>query len=189
MTNETKKINERQRKTLEEISQQVEMALQSENTPEAVKECLKTIIIEAATESDLPLSDFSLVRAALPNIIENLPQDYGRGVLHSIHAIILHNTDAFQRFYDQRLDEAGSEKECNLELADELAEFIGKGIYPMDVWQFVVDTLETMAKRNGLGFNDYDYVKTVAPLLLERNENNREAVVCMLEAVKRKRGC
>ncbi len=44
-----------------------------------------------------------------------------------------------------------------------------------------------MAKRNVLGFNDYDYVKAVAPLLLERNENNREGIVCILQAVKQKR--
>ncbi len=57
----------------------------------------------------------------------------------------------------------------------------------MDVWQFVVNTLETMAKRNVLGFNDYDYVKAVAPLLLKRNENNREGIICILQAVKQKR--
>ncbi len=94
----------RQQNTLRQISQQVEMALQSDNTPEAVKDCLKTIIIEASGEAGMTLADFSLVRAALPNIIENLNFEYGRGVLHSIHAIIQFETDAFQKFYDEGLD-------------------------------------------------------------------------------------
>jgi hypothetical protein len=98
-------INERQRRSLNQISHQVEMAFASENVSDDVKECLKTIIIEASNESDFPLSDFSLVRAALPNIIENLNFEYGRGVIHAIHAIIQFNTDAFQKFYDDRLDQ------------------------------------------------------------------------------------
>ncbi len=106
-TNATKtatKYNEASRRTLEQISQQVEMALTSENVSDDVKECLKTIIIEASTEADMYLSDFSLVRAALPNIIEKLNFEYGRGVLHSIHAIIQFNTDAFKKFYEDGLD-------------------------------------------------------------------------------------
>ncbi len=107
-TNATKtaKIVERnQRRTLEQISQQVEMAFASENTSDDVKECLKTIIIDASIQADMCLNDFSLVRAALPNIIEKLGDDYGRGFLHAIHAIVQYNTDAFQKFYDDRLDE------------------------------------------------------------------------------------
>jgi flagellar biosynthesis/type III secretory pathway protein FliH len=100
----------RQQNTLRQISQQVEMALQSDNTPEAVKDCLKTIIIEASGEAGMTLADFSLVRAALPNIIENLNFEYGRGVLHSIHAIIRYDTDAFQKFYDDGLDRDDEEQ-------------------------------------------------------------------------------
>ena len=93
------------RRTLEQISQQVEMAFASENVSDDVKECLKTIIIEASIEADMCLNDFSLVRSALPNIIEKLSFEYGRGVLHSIHAIIQFNTDAFQKFYEDKLDQ------------------------------------------------------------------------------------
>jgi hypothetical protein len=81
------------------------MGLTSQNVSDDVKECLRTIIIDASTEADMYLSDFSLVRAALPNFIENLGDGYGRGVLHSIHAIIQYNTDAFKKFYDDRLDQ------------------------------------------------------------------------------------
>ncbi len=98
-------VERNQRRTLEQISQQVEMALTSDKTPQGVKDCIETIIIEASNEAGLPLADFSLVRVAFPNIIENLNKDYGRGVLHSIHAIIQFNTDAFQKFYDDRLDQ------------------------------------------------------------------------------------
>ncbi len=107
-TSATKKAKikiDRKRRSLEQISHQVELAFASENVSDDVKECLKTIIIEASMEADMSLNDFSLVRAALPNIIENLGDDYGRGVLHSIHAIIQFNTDAFRKFHDQRLDQ------------------------------------------------------------------------------------
>jgi hypothetical protein len=56
------------------------------------------LIFEASNEASLPLSDFSLVRAAFPNIIENLNKDYGRGIYHMLHAILQYNTDAFQKF-------------------------------------------------------------------------------------------
>ena len=192
MKKDTTKCTDRQKETLSDIARQLEMALGSDKTPEGVKDCLKTIIFEASNEAGLPLADCSLIRSAFPNIIEALPKDYGRGIYHSLHAILTHDTAAFRDFYEQRLDEkpekqneAEVSKEWDLAIADELAEFIGDGIYPMDVWQFVVDTLETMAKRNGLGFNDYDYVKAVTPILLERCEDNREGIICMLEAVKR----
>jgi hypothetical protein len=107
-TNATKtatKYNEASRRTLEQISQQVEIALASDKTSEGVKDCLKTIIFEASNEANLPLADFSLVRSAFPNIIENLDFEYGRGVLHSIHAIVQYDTNAFKEFYEQRLDQ------------------------------------------------------------------------------------
>ncbi len=103
--NENQKHTEREKQTLADISRQIEMALTSDKTPEPVKACIKTIIIEASDEAGLPLADFSLVRAAFPNIIENLNKDYGRGIYHSIHAILQYNTDAFQKFYDDRLDQ------------------------------------------------------------------------------------
>jgi hypothetical protein len=103
-TKRAKTVERNQRRTLEQISQQVEMAFASENVSGDVKECLKTIIIDASIQADMCLNDFSLVRAALPNIIEKLGNDYGRGFLHAIHAIIQYNTDAFQKFYDDGLD-------------------------------------------------------------------------------------
>jgi hypothetical protein len=109
-TKEAKTISQNERRSLEQISQQVEIAFTSENVSDDVKECLKTIICEAANEANISLSeifdnDFSRVRATLPKVIENLGVDYGRGFLHSIHAIIQYNTDAFQKFYDDRLDQ------------------------------------------------------------------------------------
>lgn len=101
------KIKTPAQRSLEQISQQVEMAFASENVSDDVKECLKTIIIEAASESTVMLTDINdLVELseALPGIIENLDFEYGRGVLHSIHAIIQHNTDAFKKFYEDGLD-------------------------------------------------------------------------------------
>lgn len=106
-TKTAKTKTDNQRRTLEQISQQVEMAFASENVSDDVKECLKTIIIEAATEATV-LIDFNndiALSQNLPAIIENLGDDYGRGFLHAIHAIIQHNTDAFQKFYDDRLDQ------------------------------------------------------------------------------------
>jgi len=106
----TERVSQIPRRTLEQISHQVEMALVSENVSDDVKECLKTIIFEAANESNISLNeifdnDFSRVRATLPKVIENLGEGYGRGVLDSIHAIIQHNTDAFQKFYEDKLDQ------------------------------------------------------------------------------------
>lgn len=96
---------EQQSQSLDEIGQQFEMALMSDKTSQGVKDCLKTIILEASNEANLPLSDLSLIRTAFPNIIKALPVDYGRGVCHSIHSILRFDTDAFQEFYDKRLDE------------------------------------------------------------------------------------
>ncbi len=109
-TKTAKTVERNQRRTLEQISQQVEMALASDNTPEGVKDCLKTIIFEASNEAGLLLGeilqdDFSRVRATFPSIIEKLGDDYGRGVLHSIHAIVQYDTNAFKEFYEQRLDQ------------------------------------------------------------------------------------
>jgi hypothetical protein len=109
-TKTAKTVERNQRRTLEQISQQVEMALESDNTPEGVKDCLKTIIFEASNEVGLLLGeilqdDFSRVRATFPSIIEKLGDDYGRGVLHSIHAIVQYDTNAFKEFYEQRLDQ------------------------------------------------------------------------------------
>jgi hypothetical protein len=79
-TKTAKTVERNQRRTLEQISQQVEMALESDNTPEGVKDCLKTIIFEASNESGLLLGeiledDFSRVRATFPSIIEKLGDD------------------------------------------------------------------------------------------------------------------
>ncbi len=109
-TKEAKTISQNERRSLEQISQQVEIAFASENVSDDVKECLKTIICEAANEANISLSeifdnDFSRVRATLPKVIEKLGVDYGRGFLHAIHAIVQYNTDAFQTFYDDRLDQ------------------------------------------------------------------------------------
>ncbi len=109
-TKKAERVSQIPRRTLEQISHQVEMALASENVSDDVKECLKTIICEAANEANISLNeifdnDFSRVRATLPKVIEKLGVDYGRGFLHAIHAIIQFNTDAFQKFYDDRLDQ------------------------------------------------------------------------------------
>ncbi len=76
-TKTTKTIERNQRRTLEQISRQVEMALTSDKTPDGVKDCLKTIIFEASNEAGLLLGeilqdDFSRVRATFPSIIEKL---------------------------------------------------------------------------------------------------------------------
>ncbi len=108
MKNNTTKYTDRQKETLSDIARQLEMALGSDKTPEGVRDCLKTIIINAATESSALITDINdsvLLSKALPGIIENLNFDYGRGVLHSIHAILIHDTKAFREFYDKRMDE------------------------------------------------------------------------------------
>lgn len=130
-----KTVERNKRRPLEQISQQVEMAFASENVSDDVKECLKTIIFEAANEAGLPLSDFSLVRAALPNIIENLNFEYGRGVIHSIHAIIQYNTDAFQKFYDGRLDQDTED------LADLLSRVMKHPKMPTKLYNVMADGL------------------------------------------------
>ncbi len=104
-TKKAETISQSQRRSLEQISHQIEMAMASDETPQGVKDCLYSIIFEASNEAGLPLGDMSLVRAAFPNIIENLNYDYGRGVYHSIHTILIHNTTAFQEFYEDKLDQ------------------------------------------------------------------------------------
>ncbi len=134
-TKKAKTVNRNQRRSLEQISQQVEIAFASKNVSDDTKECLKTIISGASNEAGLPLSDFSLVRAALPNIIENLNFEYGRGVIHSIHAIIQYNTDAFQKFYDDRLDQDTED------LADLLSRVMKHPKIPTKLYNVMTDEL------------------------------------------------
>lgn len=128
-------IDERQRRSLNQISQQVEIAFASENVSRDTKECLETIIFKASNEAGLPLSDFSLVRAALPNIIENLDFEYGRGVIHAIHAIIQYNTGASQKFYDDRLDQDAED------LADLLSRVMKHPKLPTNLYNVLSDEL------------------------------------------------
>jgi len=139
-TKRAKTVEQNQRRTLEQISRQVEMALESDKTPEGVKDCLKTIIFEASNEADLLLGeilqdDFSRVRATFPNIIEKLGDDYGRGFLHAIHAIIQYNTDAFQKFYDDRLDQDSED------LADLLSRVMKHPKIPTKLYNAMTDQL------------------------------------------------
>ncbi len=94
-------------KTLNDTGKQLAMAFADENTPEAVKDCLRTIIIEAATEATVSMNwdDDAELSKNFPQIIEGLNLDYGRGIYHSLHAILTHDTAAFRDFYDKRMDE------------------------------------------------------------------------------------
>ena len=134
-TKTAKTVERNQRRTLEQISHQVEMAFASENVSDDVKECLKTIIIDASIQADMCLNDFSLVRAALPNIIEKLGDDYGRGFLHAIHAIVQYNTDAFQKFYDDGLDQDDED------LANLLSEAMKHPKMPAKLYNVMADEL------------------------------------------------
>ena len=104
--NKTKKEitpDERKRETIKQISWQVELALASENVKDGVKDCLMTIIGEMSSEADMRITDFSLVRAALPNVFDSMEERYALGWFHAIHSIIRFDTDAFQKFYDEGL--------------------------------------------------------------------------------------
>lgn len=103
-TIKTTDIPETYKNYIFEVSRQVEMAFESKETPKKVKACLYSIILEASIEADLTLGDFSLVRAALPNIIIALGGEYGKGFLHSIAAILRYDTDAFREYYDKGFD-------------------------------------------------------------------------------------
>ncbi len=99
----------------------------------------------------MTLADFSLVRAALPNIIENLNFEYGRGVLHSIHAIIRCDTDAFQKFYDDGLDRDDEEQTTKTKYP-ELEKGFQKLIQKFDRYspegkQKMVDSIEPVIKQ------------------------------------------
>jgi hypothetical protein len=99
-------LNERQKKTLEETSHQLEMAMMSDKTPQGVKDCLYTIIFEASNEAGMPLGDISLIRPAFVNIIENLSGDYRRGILSSVQEILRFNTTAFDDYHEQQKPES-----------------------------------------------------------------------------------
>lgn len=136
-TKETAEYNERENQTLGEISRQLEMAFQSDETGEGVKACLKTIIYEASNEAGLPLSDMTLIRAAFPNIIKALPKDYGRGIYHSIHSILRFDTTAFQEFYDQRLDEQPTLRK----LAEQIADVMHNPLLPARIYNALGDEI------------------------------------------------
>jgi hypothetical protein len=136
-------LNEREKESLADIARQIEMAMASDETPQGVKDCLYSIIFEASNEAGLPLGDMSLVRAAFPNIIENLNYDYGRGVYHSIHAILIQDTTAFRDFYDQRFDE----KPDGLpELAKHISAAMKNPLIPTELFNIMADALSTVPK-------------------------------------------
>jgi hypothetical protein len=145
MKNTAKTKTDNQRRTLEQISQQVEMALISDKTADAVKDCLKTIIYEAANEANISLNeifdnDFSRVRTTLPKVIEKLGEDYGRGFLHAIHAIVQHDTDAFRKFYDDRLDQDTED------LANLLSQVMKHPKMPTRLFNAMADELSALPK-------------------------------------------
>lgn len=92
--------------------------MQSKKTPKKVKACLYTIILEASIETSLTLGDFSLVREALPNIINAFGGEYGAGVLHSIAAILRYDTDAFDNYYKQGFDRKDDKSPLYKELSE-----------------------------------------------------------------------
>lgn len=119
----TENRTQQQIKALEEIALQVKMALLNDETPDGVRDCIRTIIINAATESTVLIADINdsiELSEKLPGIIENLDFDYGRGVLHSIHAIVQYDTTAFKDFYEQKLDEKADRQNERIESNDEI---------------------------------------------------------------------
>ena len=69
-------------------------------------------------------------------------------------------------------------------IADELAAFIGRGCYPMDVWQLVVDTLEDLSKKTDTGFNCPELVRAAVPVMLMRS-NATDGLDAVLAAIRR----
>lgn len=91
-------------------------------------------------------------------------------------------TDTANQPDDER--ELADVRAINQQLANELADFIERGIYPMDIWQIVVDTLELLAKRTDTGFNCPEIVRAGVPVMLERS-HAADALAALVEAVKR----
>lgn len=53
MNNQPKTIEQNKADYISEVAAQLALALESKDTPDAVKDCLKTIISEASTEADI----------------------------------------------------------------------------------------------------------------------------------------
>lgn len=68
-------------------------------------------------------------------------------------------------------------------IADELADAMTEGIYPMDVVWYMWEVLENALDRNDVGFNHSAYTKAVIPYLLELNPEYEETVICMTNAL------
>jgi len=121
---------------------QVEMALNSLDTKKSVKDCLKTIIGEISSSADMRLMDFSLVRAALPNIINSLDNDYATGFMHSIRSILEYETDSFQRFHEAKMDEQPEEADVTeglIEMAGHLSEAMKNPLMPERLYNVLAD--------------------------------------------------
>ncbi len=93
---------ERQMEYVKEVAEKVALALESGDVSEGVKDCLKTIVFEMSNEANLPLADLTLIRAAFPNIMENLDWNYGKGYLHSIAAILAYDTKVEETYLDKK---------------------------------------------------------------------------------------
>jgi hypothetical protein len=132
---------DRVRETIKEISTQIDMALTSSNTNEAVKDCLKTIIGEISSAAGMRVTEFSHVRVALPNVFDSLNKDYAMGVFHSLHAITQYDTDAFRKFYELRLDEKSGDEKALKKLAKQISKVMKNPLTPPVIYNCLSENL------------------------------------------------
>jgi hypothetical protein len=74
----------------------------------------------------------------------------------------------------------------NLELAEQLAEFMDNPRIAMDVWDFVGSSIEDLADKCGVGFHTPEVVRAAVPLILELSES-RDMIMSLLAAVEKRR--
>lgn len=138
--------SEKAKEYIREVSEQVALAFESKDVSDGVKAALKSIIIEASTEADLFCDDMSLIREALPNIIENLNLDYGRGYLHAIGAILRHDTNVYETYLDNKkkaekvLDISEHPENLNL-LANQISAIMKNPDLPDRIYNCLADEL------------------------------------------------
>jgi len=90
----------------------------------------------------------------------------------------------------EKCAEAELEREAqhkwDVELADQLADFMDNPGVIMDLWEFVGNTIEGLAERCDVGFHTPEVVRAAVPVILARSES-RDMVESLLKAVEKRR--
>jgi hypothetical protein len=82
--------------------------------------------------------------------------------------------------------ELESQRAWDVDLANQLADFMDNPGVIMDLWEFVGNTVEDLAERCDVGFHTPEVMRAAVPVILARSAS-RDMVSSLLKAIERRR--